>query len=377
MPENSHRKELQQLLHKYRQGKATAEEARFLESYDAWFDQADYDPVMDETDAVAAGARIYAQLDARISRTRTVPVTRWWAVAAVVLALTATTWLWLRSGKEKPGGATLAVIAGKQPGYNKATLTLSDGSVVALDSSMGNTIADPAGAQIRHLADGRLSYHNEEHYKGNAMAYNTLATPRGGQYQVVLPDGSQVWLNAASSLQYPTAFTGAERKVTITGEAYFKVSQDAKHPFVVQYNQAAVVVLGTEFNIMAYPEEPALQTTLVNGSIRLQQQNRQQLLLPGQMLVQQNGEWTMQQADLEQVTAWKNGYFQFYRAGLPEIMRQLGRWYDIDIELLNQPAKAFEFVGKINRDAPFSLVLKMLKENKVNYKMEGGKLIVY
>lgn len=377
MPEqdNHHHKTLQQLLRKYRQGKATEQEARFLETYDAWFDQSDYDPVLAEEDAAATGSRIYRQLDKKIGHTRTIQIMRLVAVAAVFLALTAATWLWLRQ-QGAPPSTNLAALPAKQPGTNKATLTLSDGSTVQLDS-MNTAIADPAGAHITNLSKGRLSYTNGKGDRVSPIAYNTLTTPRGGQYQVVLPDGSEVWLNAASSLRYPTVFAGTDRRVSITGEAYFKINKDVLHPFIVSYHETEVQVLGTEFNIMAYPDEPAMQTTLVSGSIRLQQQGQQQLLTPGSMLVQQGQEWKIQQADIAQVTAWKNGYFQFYRAALPEVMRQLSRWYDVDIHLQKNSIEPYEFVGKINRDAPFALVLKMLKENKVNYKTENGKLIVY
>lgn len=284
------------------------------------------------------------------------------------------------------------------PPKKMAVLTLADGSGIVLDSAQNGAIARQGNTKVVKLGNGQLQYQSAiGNRQSSAIAYNTLTTLKGGQYQLVLPDGSKVWLNAASSIRYPTAFTGAERKVAITGEAYFEVAHDARLPFVVNVNdKEEVTVLGTHFNINAYDNEEAIHTTLLQGSVKvvnhespasrggLASVNRQSAILkPGEQAIMLASPLTTDHSpftivhspDLEQVMAWKNGLFQFHNAGLPAVLRQISRWYDVDIRYEgDMPVREFE--GKIQRNLTLLQVLKILEKNQVHLTLEGRTIIV-
>jgi ferric-dicitrate binding protein FerR (iron transport regulator) len=208
--------------------------------------------------------------------------------------------------------------------------------------------------------------------------YNTISTPKGGQYQVTLSDGSKVWLNAASSLRFPATFSGKERKVELTGEGYFEVAHNKKMPFHVTVNDLDVEVLGTHFNINAYADESAIKTTLLEGSVKVVKGNETKIIEPGEQASVTTSEDEInvkQQVDLEQVVAWKNGIFQFERADIESVMRQISRWYDIDVDYHGRVSE--HFGGTISRDVNISDVLKMLEmTGGVNFKIDGKKVIV-
>ena len=259
------------------------------------------------------------------------------------------------------------------PGKNGAILTLADGSTIALDSVGNGKIASQNGTDV-FIRQGKLAYAAAVESPGVVM-YNTLSTPKGRQYHIQLPDGTEVWLNAASSIHYPTVFNGAERVVDITGEAYFEVAKDAARPFKVKIGQGAEIdVLGTHFNINAYSNEPAITTTLLEGSVRF----NDQLLRPGQQTQfdQASRELTVQN-DVEtgQVVAWKNGRFDFNDMGLKQTMHQLERWYDIDV-VYEKDIPDIRFYGKMTKNIPLSDLLIILEKSKVHFQMEGRKLIV-
>ncbi len=259
------------------------------------------------------------------------------------------------------------------PGRQGAKLTLADGSTVMLDSMHNGVVASQAGTNIV-LKNGEVTYAPEENGAAGGT-YNTIATPRGRQFRIVLPDGTKVWLNAASSLRYPVAFTGNTRSVQITGEAYFEVTADASKPFLVNFSKNGVVeVLGTTFNINAYPDEPLMKTTLLSGSIRV---NRQQVLQPGeQASMNDNGGLTVDRGiDAEDAIAWKNGMFMMRGTDLPALFRQISRWYDIEVELRGSlPDRSFG--GTIGRSVNLADMIEALKIYGVNCKLENGKLIV-
>lgn len=256
------------------------------------------------------------------------------------------------------------------PGSNKAILTLADGKQIILDSTQGKIIQQ-GSLKVINLG-GKLDYEGQSH----TVEYHTLSTPKGGQYKLVLPDDSEIWLNAASSITFPTAFVGKERKVTITGEVYFEVAHDVSKPFIVHYGTMDVRVLGTHFNVNAFEDDDNdIKVTLLEGSVKIKNGNETSLLKPGQQACVNNEIEVLSDVDLHEVMAWKNGYFQFDKASLQSVLKQLARWYDVDViyQGKNQPR---EFVGEIERDLNLSEVLKILEKNKVHFSIEGKKLIV-
>ncbi|HTL08298.1 MAG TPA: FecR domain-containing protein [Chitinophagaceae bacterium] len=263
------------------------------------------------------------------------------------------------------------------PGSNKATLTLANGDVISLDDAKNGQLAVQGNTVVQKAAGGALLY-RPENTDALAIVYNTLSTPRGGQYRLQLPDGTEVWLNAAASITYPTAFSGNERRVEITGEAYFEVAHDAAKPFIVNVRGMEIKVLGTHFNVNAYTDEAAITTSLLQGSISISRGSAAVLLQPGeQARLAGNGDVKLlKDADMEEAIAWKSGYFSFNRADLKTVMRQIARWYDVTISYEGKIPERF-FGGKIDRNSNASEVLKILEESKVRFTIEGKKIIVH
>ncbi len=302
-------------------------------------------------------------------------------VAAAVVILFAGGAFWFSTTYSEKENISSNITSGKGrdllPGGNKALLTLADGSKLILDGESMGKLAVQGGTEIIKSEDGRLRYdHSDEATTQIALLYNTLSTPRGGQYQVVLPDGTRVWLNAASSLRYPTSFTGNERKVYLEGEAYFEVAKNAAKPFHVEAKGVDVEVLGTHFNINAYNDEIYSKTTLLEGSVKVKKGNIQKLLVPGQQAVSSGSELLKVIAvDPEEILAWKNGYFDFKQSNLPEIMRQLSRWYDVDIRYEGAIPNRI-FGGEISRSNNASEVLRILELSNVHFRIEGKYIVV-
>ncbi|MDB5088478.1 MAG: FecR family protein [Mucilaginibacter sp.] len=264
-----------------------------------------------------------------------------------------------------------------QPGGNKATLTLSNGLQIILSNAKNGTLARQGNANIVKLTNGKVVY-NKATISTAITEYNTMTTPRGGKYELVLSDGTKVWLNAASSITYPTVFAGKERRVTITGEAYFEVAKNKKMPFKINVNgQEEVQVLGTHFNIMAYNNEPAIKTTLLEGSVRIVKDMTTGTLKPGeQALLSPNGHLSIvDDADIDQAVAWKNGQTLFVNEDIQTIMRQVSRWYDIDIEYQGDMPKRL-FTGGISRESNLSALLRILELSKIHFKITDSKIIV-
>ncbi len=260
------------------------------------------------------------------------------------------------------------------PGRQGAILTLSDGKTVVLDSLGNGIVANQAGTQVL-LENGNLTYNASN---AGEVSFNTMSTPKGRQFLLLLPDGTKVWLNAASSITYPTAFIGRERNVKITGEAYFEVVKNSRQPFKVKINDAAEIdVLGTHFNVNAYANEASIKTTLLEGSVRINASKRQQTMVPGQQAqIKQDGNiTTINAVDIAQTMAWKDGVFNFDGASLKEVMNQLERWYDIDV-VYEKNIPDIGFFGKISRKASLSSVLKGLADAKVNFRIEEGRRLI-
>ncbi|UCJ10166.1 FecR family protein [Chitinophaga pendula] len=261
------------------------------------------------------------------------------------------------------------------PGHNGAILTLSDGREVMLDSLGDGTVAMQGNTAIR-LSHGQLAYDLQAADENVALLYNTTKTPNGRQYQLILPDGTKVWLNAASSLRYPVMFTNKERLVEVSGEAYFEVAQNGQAPFRIKINEMMEIqVLGTHFNINAYANEADIQTTLLEGSVRIVNNGQAYLLAPGQQAQVRGASLRIKKdIDLSQVMAWKAGAFSFVNADVPAVMRQLARWYDIEVRYEGDiPVR--EFTGEIGRNLSLDQVLQLLTKNRINYRIEHEKLI--
>ena len=316
------------------------------------------------------------------------PAKRWWRpiAAATVLFAAAGATFWVLQNRSitpanRPVQSQFAKALDAQPGGNRAVLTLASGQQIDLDSTGNGVLASQGNMKVTKLADGQLAYNKTSEEKPAAPAFNVLSTPRAGQFSLTLPDGSHVWLNNASSLRYPVSFIGDSREVELTGEAYFEIAKDASHPFRVAVHRGTrtntVEVLGTSFNIMAYDDENAERTTLVEGSVRFISKGASALLKPEEQSVldEQGGLKTLHNVNVEEITAWKNGYFHFDHASLETTMRQLARWYDVDVEY-GEGVPPQEFMGKIQRNLPLSDVLKGLENEHVHFNLEGRKLSV-
>ncbi|WP_436490940.1 FecR family protein [Chitinophaga sp. ARDCPP14] len=302
-----------------------------------------------------------------------------WA-AAVLLLIVATSILLLvtktRKADKLPAVVTENIKKDVKPGGTKAMLTLANGNVIALDSSLKGTLAKQGNVNL-HVSPGMLKYDQNKQTAANSIAYNILKTPKGGQYQLELPDGSKVWLNAASSLKFPTAFVGKERRVELNGEAYFEVARNASQPFFVSVNNASIAVLGTSFNVMAYADEAAMRTTLLEGAVKVSQANASSVLKPGeQSLLEPNGKMkVIENADVSLAVAWKNGLTSFKSADIKTIMRQVERWYDVEV-VYSGAIPVRSFTGDIPRDANLSELLRLLEISRIHFKMEQRRLIV-
>jgi ferric-dicitrate binding protein FerR (iron transport regulator) len=270
------------------------------------------------------------------------------------------------------------------PGSNKALLTLDDGSIITLDSVKSGNLTRQGSSRVLKSEDGQLKYEQVKGDHAVSMSYNILSTPKGGQYRLVLPDGSLVWLNAASSIRYPTAFSGKERKVEVTGEAYFEITKNASMPFRVladhhlgDAHPMEIEVLGTHFNVNAYADETAIRTTLLEGSVKVVKGTAARLLQPGQQSqLQENGEmkWTAD-ADIENVIAWKNGMLEFKDEDLQVVMRQIARWYDVEV-VYEGTIPTDGFTGRVSRNTSLAGVLKILKLSDIRITLENKKIIV-
>lgn len=371
-----------ELARKWMNGTITPEEAQ---EYADWYNQLDDRP-LEVPAGFAAGpeqqeARILQSIRGQAPLTvpfhtrsaRTTRIARIASVAAILCLLAGGSYWWLfrHSGQQ-------VQVAGKSPahdvapGYNKAVLILSDGSRINLDSAANGALAQQGNSRVLKLDSGHLAYHSSEE-KPEAALYNTLTTPQGGQYQLTLPDGTRVWLNAASSIRFPLRFTTGSRVVEITGEAYFEVQKDPTRPFLVKTGGVNVRVLGTRFDINTYADEPAATTTLLDGSVQV----GSSVLRPGQQArVKPDGMINIvDDSDAEAAVAWKNGFFQFDHTNLPAVMRQLSRWYDVDVRYEGAvPDRTFG--GKISRSSNASEVLKILEISKVHFAIENKTIVV-
>ena len=333
--------------------------------------------------------RIWSKFETRLKPTPSIPLStqtkrrRWYyAAAASIIGIIGIggVFIWFSRSHSTPTSVTAPVVTDVKPGGNKAVLTLSDGRKIDLGTTANGVVANQGNTKVAKLSDGQLAYNKEKttDTKPTAIAYNSLSTPKAGQFALLLPDGTHVWLNNASVIRYPVAFTGPDRTVELAGEAYFEVAKDAAHPFHVKVeNGTDVQVLGTSFNIMAYTDEPTERTTLIDGSVRVTENNQSALLKPAEQtaLDAQGKLNVIPDVNVQEVIAWKNGFFHFDHTNLQATMRQLARWYDVDVVYQGQ-LPDHEFQGRIQRDLLLSDVLKGLESDQIHFKLEGRTLIV-
>lgn len=374
---NKHNLEKASLLARYLQGSLTEEES--AELY-AWLAE---DPArgtflyrleeskeeslafLKSIDENKAWESVQSRIAPEEAPVRTFRFSRFWAAAAVIFMIGYVLYRY-PSGQEKEAVPVAVQPAAEDfaPGSDKAFLTLDDGSVLILEDLPEGAVGEEAGVTLTKQKD-ELRYSAEPANTTGRVAFNKVSTPPGGYYRLVLPDSSRVWLNAASSIRFPVYFAGEERRVELTGEAFFEVAEQrmpagGKRSFIVQTDRGNIEVLGTEFNVLAYAGEPALKTTLLRGAVKVVSPgNSSRILKPGQQAVL--GErFYVTAADTEEATAWKNGYFIFENKPLNEILRELQRWYGVEIdEATIPPGKPFTI--RISRDKSLSGVLKMLE----------------
>jgi transmembrane sensor len=366
------------LLEKYTEGTATEEEKALLE---AWYLQFEIKALPEPDELLKQNQLDRIRLSIlEHSNTNPVRIYRLWpriaAAASILFILSIGGYFLLHKqpqqqyAQNKTNDIT--------PGSNKAIL-LSNGKKIVLTSAQNGQLAAYGHTIINKTQDGQVVYQasNASSSVSDIMVYDTLKVPRAGSYRLTLADGSKVWLNAATVLRYPEKFTGNERTVElISGEAYFAVVHNAKMPFRVVTNNQTVEDIGTEFNINAYPDEPSLKTTLISGSVQLSKRDKSVLLKPGQQAWLSNNSLTVRDADLEEVTAWKNGYFLFNNEDIKSLMKRISRWYDVEISYEGNITNE-GFNGIISRNKNISQVLAMLEEtNTVHFKINGRRISV-
>lgn len=380
------------LLDLYLSGKASADQEKMIINYYNSFDQIEWDTKL-MGDIEEKERIVYMKIRETIHQSyapvmpqQKIPFFKrnWprYAAAVILIVSTALAYLLHTSKNSSPFVQTVNPIPVQPiqnniaPGRNKAMLTLSNGKRIELTD--GNETLNDGNVEIKK-ANGELVYEsveNEEERLKRGTSFNTVSTPRGGQYKLNLPDGSAVWLNAASSITYPTAFTGKERKVYVTGEAYFEVTQNKLMPFRVIINdQEEVEVLGTHFNVNSYNRDEPSKTTLLEGSVKVTHDDKTVFIKPGQQSSFTKKGFVVTEPDIDKVMAWKTGFFDFDNIGLDAIMQQISRWYDVDI-VYEGPLKATTFGGRISRNLYLLDILKRFEDNGITFRLEGKTLFI-
>jgi transmembrane sensor len=369
--------ELKGILDRYKAGEATADERALLLSWSLDFNSPDKAELSME-EHVADVDLVWAALEKKLPQAKKISIWPKVLAAAVVLIILSLGIFFLRSRNSTSNQMIAAQIV---PGSNKATLTLSNGKKVVLDGAAQQQLLTEAGLSITKTSDGQLIY-TAVSAEGatKASRYNTLETSNGQQYQVVLPDGSHVWLNAASSLRYPVVFGKQERLVQLSGEGYFEVAHDKNKPFRVKTDDQLVEVLGTHFNINAYPDDQLSKTTLLKGRVRVSApalKNKGVLILdPGQESILVGNTLLAQPADLEAAVAWRNGDFMFEGENIRSIMKKVSRWYNVEV-IFEGDIPESRFGGTVSRFSNVTQVLRKLElTGKVHFKVEERRIIV-
>ena len=392
LPEN-----ILELIEKYHDGTISKQEKLLLNEWYHSFDDAKAELIVVKNENEQQLAyRINIRILETIHKNKQ-EVRKFWstrqittAAATIILILLSIGSYWMFSSKSSKHGIVKTTPNETKlkndiaPGGNKATLLLADGSTIILDSASNGIISQQGETKVQKLINGVLAYsiNGKQVLENDEAFFNTIITPRGGQYQVTLSDGTKVWLNAASSIRFPVVFTGTERKVEITGEAYFEVAKNKNMPFKVEANSSEIEVLGTHFNVNAYEDEASIKTTLLEGKVKvtvpaLSLTQLPKYLLPGQQAgINKAGEINvLDNADTEEAVAWVHGYFQFESADLKSILRQISRWYDVDVEYKGNVN--MHFTGQLARNENVSKVFeKLALTGVVNFEIEGRRILV-
>ncbi|TCD03942.1 FecR family protein [Pedobacter psychroterrae] len=369
--------EVRNILKKYSEGTASESEKALLESWYLEYNSSQQ-AELPLYERMAALDEVWSKLESANPRTKKIRLWPKIAIAGSLLfILSFGGYLLLQ--QQGHSDIDLLVKNDIPAGKNAATLTLANGKKILLDQTKEGLVGTESGIGISKSSAGKLTYAAELINGDNSEPkYNTLETAKGQQYQVVLPDGSTIWLNAASSVSYPVIFSKKERSVEITGEAYFEVKKDQTRPFIVKSKGQQVEVLGTHFNVSTYADDPAIKTTLLEGSVRVSTNGTRQtaVLLPGQQASLNNGKLAISRPETEEVIAWKNGYFMFESEDIQSIMRKISRWYNIEVTYEGEiPQDTFS--GTVDRYAKVSQILKKLQlTDKVRFKIEERRIIV-
>jgi transmembrane sensor len=374
-------KEIAVILQNYKNGIASEAEIALLERWYLTYQEPevhelDLESRAKDLDRVLSNIKQLQQ--GKSVKKRMWPI-RFSAAAVLFLLLAAGIFFYSKYEKTKANQLAQQSIV---PGGNKATLTLANGKVINLTEAQNGDLSKQAGIQISKTADGQLIYTIEDASAADdsKLIYNTISTPKGGQYQLKLPDGSKIWLNAASSLKYPANLTSLnERRVELSGEAYFEIAKDHSKPFIVATNKQEVKVLGTHFNVKDYADDHSTKTTLLEGSVQVTAEvNPQPILLkPGQQSNLIAGTIKVSEVEAEDEIDWKNGDFVFKAENLKSIMRKIARWYNVEVEYQDNVPQDVELEGLVSRSRSITEVLKLMEStDKVHFKFEGRKIIV-
>lgn len=365
-------KKAKELIEKYNNGTATEQERALLNS---WYNDRSntMDNELPEPDYDHWNRKIASQLPGESKKTFS-----WikYSAAAAILIITGAGLFFYKQSGHKPNEVTASATTSITPGKRSATLTLANGKKIRLSEANNGSLAEEMGVSISKTKDGELVYEVEDSNVQSNQT-NTLSTAKGETYQVRLPDGSLVWLNAESSLIYPASFNkNSVRRIELTGEGYFEIAKDKKRPFVVKTSLQEVTVLGTHFNIHAYPEEKANFTTLLEGSVKVADGKDQKILVPDQQSATTGNGLSIRAVEADDVIAWKNGLFIFNDESLESVMREISRWYDIEVVYRNVDRNKL-FFGGISRYDSISKILKKLElTGGVHFKIEGRRIIV-
>lgn len=371
------------LLKRYTDGTCSEEEKEQIEAWYLKEIEKSEDPSITDDELEHSKHNIWTQLisEKHPSFRKNRTFLRYAVAASILILFSVGFYFNKRSGLEKINISTVRVNSPITPGGNKAILTLADGTKINLSEAENGVIANQRNATIKKAKDGLLVYEVETnlYQKDIAQIQNKIDIPKGGQYKLILPDGTKVWLNSMTSIKYPSTFSGSERRVELKGEAYFEVAKNEKIPFIVQTSQMEVEVLGTHFNVMSYENETLQEIALLEGSVNVIQKSSglSKILKPGYLakINDTQNNISLRKANLESIVAWKNGIFQFDKEDIKTIMKKLERWYDIEV-IYEGKIPPDQFVGKISRDTNLDEVLKILSQSKITYRLEGKKIII-
>ena len=367
------KKDIKDLLEKVRSGYATPKEEAIVKK---WLHQLNEqgDSGLSDEDLFEARQTMWQAISSGKSHV-VHPLKKWkpWAAAAtVIFCLGVTGYLFYHSSISSQTTQNQQVKNDLLPGGNKAIITLANGQQIVLNGASNGKLANEHNTTINKAADGVVNYQAATARQDTTTTYNTMTTPKGGQYTLVLADGTKVILNAASSITYPVAFKGQVRRVKLIGEAYFEVTHNKAMPFHVDSRGQDIEVLGTHFNVNSYTDEPAIQTTLLEGSVKI---NAGTILKPGQQAILKKGELQVKEVDPDDFVAWKNGLFEFNNVDIQSVMRQFSRWYDVDIQYEGAIPHTV-ITGEVYRNMSASKALEVLKKLKIKVRIEGRKIIL-